>query len=169
MGGSALAQTVKAGDVFSEWTVLQADDKKSATLCRCSCGREYTVQRNRLIHGASTRCVICGRTKAGQTRTKAAGWSRTTTLILTYQRHAVDRGYSWELTRNQVCDLISQQCTYCSKQGGGIDRRDNTKGYTLENSVACCGLCNRWKSAMTLEAFLAHASAVHVTSCGQSH
>lgn len=36
----------------------------------------------------------------------------------------------------------------------GIDRIDNSKGYTPENSRACCFPCNRAKAQMTEEEFL---------------
>jgi hypothetical protein len=35
----------------------------------------------------------------------------------------------------------------------GIDRVDNTKGYTLENCVPCCTRCNLAKHTMSLTAF----------------
>lgn len=35
----------------------------------------------------------------------------------------------------------------------GLDRVDNDKGYTVENSVACCTRCNTMKSTYCLEEF----------------
>ena len=35
----------------------------------------------------------------------------------------------------------------------GIDRYDNTLGYTLENSVPCCKQCNRIKTDMAASEF----------------
>lgn len=35
----------------------------------------------------------------------------------------------------------------------GIDRKDNTKGYLLDNCVTCCETCNRGKRAMSYEDF----------------
>jgi hypothetical protein len=43
----------------------------------------------------------------------------------------------------------------------GVDRVDNTKGYTLANSVPCCKVCNRMKMAMTKDDFLTHIRKVH--------
>lgn len=42
----------------------------------------------------------------------------------------------------------------------GIDRLDNTKGYTLENAVACCGKCNIMKGSSTKAEFLAQAQRI---------
>ena len=155
---------IKAGDRLSEWTLLyscgSSRDQTSSFMCRCSCGAEHVVPRKRLLSGFSTRCRKCGFKKAGLTRTKPLGYSKLTFTCLTYKRHARERGYEWSLTREQVFAIVSQPCSYCGKEGGGIDRRDNSLGYTVSNSVACCGLCNRWKSNMTLCDFLEHAFAI---------
>jgi len=50
------------------------------------------------------------------------------------------------------------QCHYCSSAlptvGFGIDRKDNNLGYTKENVVACCNLCNTKKgNRLTYEEF----------------
>jgi hypothetical protein len=36
----------------------------------------------------------------------------------------------------------------------GIDRKDNNKGYSLENCVPCCGRCNRAKDTTSYDEFL---------------
>jgi hypothetical protein len=43
----------------------------------------------------------------------------------------------------------------------GIDRLDNTKGYTIDNCVPCCPDCNEAKSNMTEEAFLKHIEKIY--------
>ena len=35
----------------------------------------------------------------------------------------------------------------------GIDRIDNNKGYTIDNIVPCCHICNQAKSSFTLQEF----------------
>ncbi len=36
----------------------------------------------------------------------------------------------------------------------GIDRKDNTKGYTPDNSLPCCGECNHMKGSKTYDEFI---------------
>jgi hypothetical protein len=66
-----------------------------------------------------------------------------------YIKNANKRGYTMELQFDEFKTLINMPCYYCNSsienEVNGIDRVDNTKGYTKENSVACCGICNRIK------------------------
>lgn len=58
------------------------------------------------------------------------------------------RGLATNISKEDYTNLISSPCYYCGKitlgveQGGGLDRLDNSKGYTLDNVVACCSECN---------------------------
>lgn len=48
----------------------------------------------------------------------------------------------------------------------GIDRRDNTKGYTLENSVSCCESCNEMKSCYPENYFMDHINKIYTFQKG---
>lgn len=41
------------------------------------------------------------------------------------------------------------------------NKMDSTKGYTSENCVPCCGICNRSKMDMSYQDFLAWVEKVH--------
>lgn len=43
----------------------------------------------------------------------------------------------------------------------GIDRIDSSKGYTLDNCVPCCKVCNEMKMARTEEEFLAQITKIY--------
>lgn len=54
----------------------------------------------------------------------------------------------FELSFTQYEHLVSQPCYYCGTSlenmaGIGLDRKDNSKGYSIENVLPCCGKCNR--------------------------
>lgn len=74
-----------------------------------------------------------------------------------YIRDAIKRDYIFQLTLDQFEQLIKQPCHYCNQIGGeylnGIDRKDNTKGYTLDNCLPCCGICNQAKMDISYEDF----------------
>lgn len=92
-----------------------------------------------------------------------------------YKHGAKSRGHSFELTIKEFDELSKLLCHYCgadpsntayvSKNTGyfiynGIDRKDNTKGYFLENCVPCCRVCNRAKNNMLYEDFVAWITRV---------
>jgi hypothetical protein len=56
------------------------------------------------------------------------------------------RKLSFDLEFDQYVELRSKRCFYCADElsptGGGLDRLDNLKGYTLSNVVPCCTVCN---------------------------
>ena len=43
----------------------------------------------------------------------------------------------------------------------GIDRVDSSKGYTLDNCVPCCSICNTMKLNYTLQEFSDHITKVY--------
>lgn len=65
-------------------------------------------------------------------------------------RTARVRGFVWEITRDQFANLISKPCHYCNgelaESGVGLDRTDNSLGYTMSNVEPCCADCNRIKA-----------------------
>jgi len=92
-----------------------------------------------------------------------------------YKYSAKKREYSFLLNKKEFSFLIKSNCFYCESEPNqkriitekkrsvwhegeflyvnGIDRFDNSLGYTLENSVTCCKICNFAKGAMQVEDF----------------
>ena len=68
-----------------------------------------------------------------------------------YINCAIKRDYEFKLNFEEFCNLVEQKCFYCHHhvltETNGIDRVDNSKGYTRENTVSCCEKCNRIKHA----------------------
>jgi len=87
-----------------------------------------------------------------------------------YTKRAKDRNRIWNLTNEQFLKLINDCCYYCGVEPqqkrvdkrnnripflyNGIDRKDNLKGYSIENVVTCCGFCNRAKSHYSVDDLL---------------
>lgn len=60
---------------------------------------------------------------------------------------AKNRGLEVTLTKPEYSSARVGVCYYCSgaitPTAIGLDRLDNTRGYHLDNVVACCGPCNQ--------------------------
>lgn len=59
-------------------------------------------------------------------------------------------GIKWDLDTNYAKELISNECFYCNGFNetsiNGIDRFNNDIGYTMQNAIPCCDICNTMKS-----------------------
>ena len=131
------------------------------------------------MFGASVQCGECVRRERLIQRNKTyvsphriddrqvAGMRR---LLAKYRHASQTRGYEWRLSEQEAFDLFASDCFYCGSHpvgrdlrlqkryrnafvASGIDRIDNRDGYTPLNTVACCGICNRAKHAMSLGEF----------------
>jgi len=98
-----------------------------------------------------------------------------------YKATAKLKNRKFKLTKKQFRYLTSLNCSYCNSkpntirkthikkyngayQYNGIDRVDNDQGYTIENSVTCCELCNRMKAKLTKDKFLSHIFKIFLRS-----
>jgi hypothetical protein len=67
---------------------------------------------------------------------------------------AKTRGLPFSITKDEYAALILEPCYYCkyrlgqpASKLGGLDRLDNSKGYTIDNVVSCCMVCNFLRGA----------------------
>ena len=149
---------IRIGDRFDKLTVLHFERRgtNSVAVCQCDCGRRATpsttVLRSRINHACGS-CAI------------RRGWQKIIRLPLyeielrtglkNYRNGAKKRGLIWDLPDWLFRSLFNRSCFYCGLfPSRGIDRRDNSKGYTRENSVPCCAQCNYAKRDQTELEFL---------------
>jgi hypothetical protein len=73
------------------------------------------------------------------------------------------RNYPVEINLEEFTEIVSKPCVYCGEDNKriGIDRIDNSKGYTLENSAPCCFICNMMKKTMGVNDFSNHVKKIH--------
>lgn len=154
----------------------------AAWRCLCECGKETVVTRNALRdalqgmkHG--TRSCGCSRGSPGKgsrpnrRRVLPPGAALRNDVLRGYRREAERRGHAWALTDVEFDSLLQQPCFYCTAPPSnarttngvhvaetytynGIDRKDNEQGYTTDNCVSCCAVCNHAKHTMAFDAFL---------------
>ena len=143
--------------------------------CQCDCGNICLKEKSKVKSGYTKSCG-CSQTKMRKTLGKRtqqleSGKSVFNEVYNSYKKSAKVRGYSFELDEENFKEIITKNCYYCgdgkrqhytreSLNGNfeytGIDRLDSNKGYTLDNVVPCCSICNRMKSNLSKEEFLNH-------------
>ncbi len=155
-------------------------------LVRCDCGKEKVVLGVNLRNGGSKSCGCLKEEQRGlygKAWALPAGASSRNRILDAYKRGAKARSLPWEISDDLFDFLIKQECHWCglpplkaerrSKESfkysdtpdavflyNGIDRVDNSVGYTEENSVSCCEPCNKMKGSMPAKDFVVQAKRI---------
>jgi len=168
------------GKRFGKLTVLVPTTKRQSEsivwLCECTCGNFHLVSSRNLVSGGTRSCGCLHKENSKRRienlqrgRILQPGEAAFHALWLQYKASAKRKKHILEITENQFKKITKQICFYCGsppKQEykgkglngsyiyNGVDRVDNTRGYTTDNIVPCCGTCNHAKATMTKEEFL---------------
>lgn len=139
--------------------------------CLCDCGNEKITPGSDLKSGNVQSCGCIRRESPNNALPGDEGAFRA--LYQGYRGSAKNKGLEFTLTHEQFRKLTSANCFYCNsapsreKQGSkkskrpryrfnGIDRKDNTKGYLVDNCLPCCTICNYLKKDIPFEIFVEH-------------
>lgn len=161
---------IQIGDKYNKLTCVayKYRDKHNTKffLFKCDCGKEKIMSGPAVKSGHSK---SCGCLKSGPKHFLPKGHVELTNIIGSYKGNAQRRGYKWIMSRAFVQKITQSNCYYCGAPPSnvkrvtrgcpegllytGIDRIDNSKDYTEDNVVPCCGTCNYAKHTLSLEAF----------------
>ena len=99
------------------------------------------------------------RNDAGKTRAKYT--SDLPSKYRSYLYGANKRQLEFELTLEEFDQLIKSPCVYCGTNSKiGVDRKDNSEGYTKDNSQPCCTTCNIMKYTHSEQEFISHIKKI---------
>lgn len=154
------------------FTVIKRD-QGSKWIVKCNkCGKLYSKTIGEVKKYQSNGCMDCTYRIASS---KPNDWH----LYIHYKGHAKDKNRVFDLTYEQFKTLSHSNCYYCgaeptvvpqlqkycknseSQKLNGIDRVDSSKGYTLDNCVPCCSICNQIKSNINQQLFLQQIEKIH--------
>jgi hypothetical protein len=163
--------------------ISRAGSNSNGTTWNTKCERCHTEKvtpRSIIVHKIPCRCT--GNNKAGRPRKLSDEQIVLSSLFSTYRGSAIDKHLVWELSRETFWELVKENCHYCEQPpnlrtwncGGwqrrgltaidvfanGIDRKDNTKGYSLDNVVSCCKLCQYAKRDLPYEVFISYLKRI---------
>lgn len=180
--------SVRAGDVVNGFRVLrvlgQGAGKHARLVSVCkACNKTFEAYKSTLKKANSCGCIRHDSTSWKAVGAKKMPWQLApgeaafNNLFYSYKAKALKRGYSFDLTKEQFRKLVTGECVYCGdslssvirglgKTSGdfrytGVDRAINEDGYTSDNAVSCCSVCNFMKHKLGAEDFLAHVKKIH--------
>ena len=162
------------GQTFGRLTAIERvnSDRNGNTQYRfvCSCGSEIIALSGNVRTGKTQSCG-CLQIENYENSKLESGIANRNRVWRQYKNNAKLKGLEFSILIEDFEEASQQLCFYCgdpptkeqkdkSSNGGfvynGIDRIDNSKGYTLDNVVSCCWNCNRMKGNMTFEEFINH-------------
>lgn len=155
---------------------------KHLWLCKCDCGNEKVVVSDNLSSDKSNSCGCLKKEFLANSGFQFRGIEdREKALLKVQYSHLKRRNKKMQfgdvIDFETFAGLSKSPCKYCGLKNSkeiedryheskknkrlsdhilkcnGIDRVDNKKGYTKENSVACCKDCNFAKYTMTEDSF----------------
>ena len=153
-------------------SVMYGLTKKRRWRCKCECGGFTEVDTGSLTSGhiKSCGCLHKESSVENSRRTrhliakKEAAFNAVKSI---YKLNARKRGHAWLIDDAYARRLFSSCCHYCGQppsniyknthhkqEYSGIDRLDNSVGYTKKNTVSCCKICNHAKHTMDEKTFM---------------
>lgn len=167
------------GQTFATLKVIKKTDIKDSKgsikyLCLCECGNEKLISANDIRKVKSCGCGIYKKVDLEERKIATLKYT-----FWDYRKSAKNRGYEFELSVEDVINLIEQNCHYCGAPPStlekdrsifsnlelyrnGIDRKDNSVGYILENCVPCCTKCNMLKRSTEYQEFIRHIESIYL-------
>lgn len=143
--------------------------------CLCTCGKQRYVSSSKLLRGEVT---SCGEKPCDKHFTTLSKYQRVINRFYSsYRLPASYRNLAFALTVDEFISCIRKPCYYCGEtnniikvndgksinvqlRANGIDRKDNSIGYTLDNIVPCCSICNYAKRILTADEYITHCKKV---------
>lgn len=150
MGGTKDITGIKFNYLLAIRKLDNAGKGKQVWEFRCDCGKLLSVIKYYVVSGSKRSC--------GCRRRKAENFAAINRVYGSYKRRSIKIDRAFTLTLAQFVELTQRDCSYCkvppSQQGksrtgvylyNGLDRKNNEEGYTYENSIPCCFVCNSIK------------------------
>jgi hypothetical protein len=150
--------------------------------CICTCGEQCVKTKSNLKSGNTKSCGCLERERNLNLKNKLIqknilpkGQAALNQYYASYKYRAKIKKIPFQITKEQFSAIIKLNCHYCDckaerqyPSGGklkhttindcifvnGIDRKNSTIGYTIENCVPCCAICNMAKFKMSEDKFM---------------
>lgn len=164
---------------FVGFKVFWKNRRESYWKVKCECGVEKILRIGHLKNTKSCGCLLDEfrknilPQKTTIRNTKPLGEAAKHTCYKGYLDRSKRKGISFDFTKDEFLELTQQNCYYCGrkprtviktevgkrKRNGsfiynGLDRIDSNKGYSKNNVLTCCEICNKAKRDLSQKDFL---------------
>lgn len=182
-GSASCSSRVKhnlTGQRFGHLFVEKLADKRNDRgdlywICKCDCGTVKRIRGYHIVSGMDN-CGCQTSVRRSLRMRKPIRDSFVKMMFNAYKHGAKSRQIEFTLTSLEFETMMFSQCEYCkvdpyaihvrtfidgtsdSLTWNGVDRIDSTQGYTRNNCVPCCKICNAAKSDLTLQEFTSWVS-----------
>lgn len=168
----------EVGKKYGKLTVIKRaylhKEKTSASWkCLCDCGN-FTISTGQELRSGRRVSCGCAIIEKNKNQRLEYGLASLNQIYLSYLRRSKEKQFEM-ITKDQFIELTKQECHYCGRKPAnkrkgvfgdfvynGIDRKNNQKGYTLENTVTCCADCNRAKRTMSYYEYIEFIKASYL-------
>jgi hypothetical protein len=145
--------------------------------CMCDCGKITTKRASTLRNGMTKSCGCLKDELVGARFRLPTGEAALNNKYNHYIKNAAKRNLSFDLSLEQFKALITSDCHFCTAPPAmmfkpksivssfpmnGIDRKNNSMGYFLENCVSCCKICNFMKGRLDYYDFIARCGVIYL-------
>lgn len=147
-------QKLKPGMKFGKLLLILFDKNKRKWLCKCDCGNETYAHGTDMKSGKHLGCK-CSNYGPQINRRLPNNLGPKNEIFRRYKSRSKKKKIQFNITFDQFIKMIEQNCFYCGSEPlsklsknyveymyNTIDRIDNNKGYTYDNVVTCCHMCN---------------------------
>lgn len=179
------SRPISIGERFSELTVIGElpsykqvgkggkQSSRKMWLVKCRCGKEFPASGSKLRRGITTICSSCAYKMRPQSAIRYTG------AEILFKRVILNRakkvGISVDLTPDDFVEIATSECHYCGAEPterkyhgkrdvpiriNGVDRIDSSKGYSKDNCLPCCTICNVMKASLGYDEFLEHVAKI---------
>lgn len=154
--------------------------------CICECGGSKTVWQTSLKNGTTQSCGCLQWETRSELGKKVTATSHRripikdaafNAIYTKYKQGAKERNLEFLLSKEEFKIICEQDCHYCGDEPylikhhstkiesynyvhNGVDRKNNSLGYIVENCVPCCTDCNIQKRTRSYEDFLHHIAKI---------
>lgn len=140
--------------------------------CLCDCGSTAIVSTDKLKKGSTKSCGCYNKDRDSE-----PGEFGLRKIFRRTRDQALRRNITFQLSIEEFKEITKKNCFYCGvapymvsykKQKErsqyiymGIDRKDSSLSYTIDNCAPCCKICNWMKRTMSVNAFLTHIESIY--------